>query len=206
MYGFCRITDLGISHFNFSSKTYSSKVYTCFEKVLVLVTHSTTKLGLQFLDFFCNFKRFFKVTAKTHKRGEIHFANRPLESFGCSQLCPWFTITPLERSQSNQCSPGARGRHGRPDSGEVAGGLGRGSSWRGSRGHKGAICVLTRDGERAGGRARRRPAAAAAGVITPASRRLGMANKRGWDLCWRKGGGQEQHVSVLQASGGWSSP
>jgi hypothetical protein len=47
--------------------------------------------------------------------------------------------------------------------------------------------VLTRGGERAGGWARRRPAAAAAGVITPASRRLGVANKRGWDLCWYKG-------------------
>jgi hypothetical protein len=28
--------------------------------------------------------------------------------------------------------------------------------------------------------------AAAAGVITPASRRLGVASKRGWDLCWCK--------------------
>jgi hypothetical protein len=78
------------------------------------------------------------------------------------------------------------GRRGRPDSGDLADGLGRGSSWGGSRGHKGAICVLTRGGERAGRRARRRPVAAAAGVITPASWRLGVANKRGWDLCWCK--------------------
>jgi hypothetical protein len=75
------------------------------------------------------------------------------------------------------------GRRSRPDSRDLAGGLGRGSSSGGSRGHKGAICVLTHGGERAGERARRRPAA---GVITPASWRLGVANKRGWDLCWCK--------------------
>jgi hypothetical protein len=46
MYRFCRNTDLGISHFNFSSKHQSSKEYTCFGKVVVLVTQSATKLGL----------------------------------------------------------------------------------------------------------------------------------------------------------------
>jgi hypothetical protein len=51
MYGLCRITDLGILLFNFSSKNYSSKVYTYLEKVVVLVTQSTAKLSLQFLDF-----------------------------------------------------------------------------------------------------------------------------------------------------------
>jgi hypothetical protein len=48
---FCRITDLGILLFNFSSKNYSSKVYTYLKKVVVLVTQSTKKLGLLFLDF-----------------------------------------------------------------------------------------------------------------------------------------------------------
>jgi hypothetical protein len=52
--GFCRITDLGILLFNFSSKNYSSKVYTYLEKVVVLVTMSTTKLGFPFLDFSTN--------------------------------------------------------------------------------------------------------------------------------------------------------
>jgi hypothetical protein len=67
MHGFCRITDLGISPFNFSSKNYSSKLYTCFEKVVALVTQSTTKLGLQFLDFSVILYGFYKVQLKTLK-------------------------------------------------------------------------------------------------------------------------------------------
>jgi hypothetical protein len=46
--------------------------------------------------------------------------------------------------------------------------------------------VLTRGGTSAGGRPRRRPEAAAAGGVTPPSWRLGLANKRVWDLCWYK--------------------
>jgi hypothetical protein len=44
---FCRNIDQEILHFYFSSKNCSSKVYTSLEKVVVLVTLSTTKLGLQ---------------------------------------------------------------------------------------------------------------------------------------------------------------
>jgi hypothetical protein len=69
MYGFCRITDLDISHFSFSSKNEGSKVYTCFEKVVVLVTQSTTKSGLQFLDFSMILYEFYKLQAK-HKERE----------------------------------------------------------------------------------------------------------------------------------------
>jgi hypothetical protein len=50
--GFCRITDLSILLFNFSSKNYSSKVYTYLEKVVVPVTLSTEKLSLLFLDVY----------------------------------------------------------------------------------------------------------------------------------------------------------
>jgi hypothetical protein len=64
---------------------------------------------------------------------------------------------------------GPKGRRGSPDSSELAGGLGRGSGWGGSRVHEGSICVLTRGGERIGGRARRRPATAAAGSSAPAN-------------------------------------
>jgi hypothetical protein len=54
MSGFCRNTDLGILLFNFSSKNYSSKVYTYLEKVVVLVTLSTKKFVLLVLDFSTN--------------------------------------------------------------------------------------------------------------------------------------------------------
>jgi hypothetical protein len=61
MCGFCRITDLRISQFNFSSKTYNSKVYTRYRKVVVLVTQNTTKLDLQFLDLSVILYEFYKV-------------------------------------------------------------------------------------------------------------------------------------------------
>jgi hypothetical protein len=51
IYGLGNTTDLGKTHSNFSCKNYSSKEYTSFAKVVVLVTQSTTKLFLQFLDF-----------------------------------------------------------------------------------------------------------------------------------------------------------
>jgi hypothetical protein len=61
---FCRITDLGILHFYFSSKNCSSKVYTSLEKVVDLVTLSTTKSGLQLLDFYVICYGFYKVQLK----------------------------------------------------------------------------------------------------------------------------------------------
>jgi hypothetical protein len=51
---FCRNIDLGILHFYFSSKNCSSKVYTSLENVVVLITLSTAKLDLLFLDFSTN--------------------------------------------------------------------------------------------------------------------------------------------------------
>jgi hypothetical protein len=61
--------------------------------------------------------------------------------------------------------------------------------------------VLTRGGTSADGRPRRRPAAVAAGGVTPASWRLGQANKRVWDLCWYKRKAGATRVGV--ASGPW---
>jgi hypothetical protein len=75
-------------------------------------------------------------------------------------------------------SLGQEGWHGRPESGELAGGLGRGSGWGGSRVHGGSIWVLTCGGERTGRRARRKPAASVTGGVTPASWQLGPGNKR----------------------------
>jgi hypothetical protein len=95
MYGFCRITDLGISHFNFSSKHYSSKVYTYFEKVVVLVTHSTTTLGLQFLNFYVILYDFSKLQLKHTKGVRFISETDPWKVLGVqsyapgSQLHPW---------------------------------------------------------------------------------------------------------------------
>jgi hypothetical protein len=69
--GFYRITDLGILHFYFSSKNYSSKVYTYLEKAVVLVTLSTTKLGLLFLNFLYHFISILQVSARIPKRIRI---------------------------------------------------------------------------------------------------------------------------------------
>jgi hypothetical protein len=70
MKGFCRNIDLGISDFNFSSKNYNSKVYTCLENVVVLVTQSTTKLSMQFLDFSTILYRIYKFLLKRLRRVE----------------------------------------------------------------------------------------------------------------------------------------
>jgi hypothetical protein len=72
MCGFYRITDLGILLFNFSSKNYSPKVYTYLENVVVLVTLSTKKLSLLFLDFSTILNRFYKFQP-THSTGEESF-------------------------------------------------------------------------------------------------------------------------------------
>jgi hypothetical protein len=61
---FCRNIDLGILHFYFSSKNCSSKVYTSLEKVVVLVSLSTIKLGLQIFDFSVICYGFYKVQLK----------------------------------------------------------------------------------------------------------------------------------------------
>jgi hypothetical protein len=80
MYGFCRIIDLGILHFYFWSKNYSSKVYTYLEKVVVLVTLSTAKLSLLFLDFSTIFNRFYKFQP-IHSKGERIFLRQALWNF-----------------------------------------------------------------------------------------------------------------------------
>jgi hypothetical protein len=59
MYRFCRITDLDILHFYFSSKNYSSKVYTYMEKIVVL--------EFAIFGFLYDFKSNLQVSAITHK-------------------------------------------------------------------------------------------------------------------------------------------
>jgi hypothetical protein len=87
MYGFCRNIDLGILLFNFSSKTYRSNVYTYLEKVVVLVTQSTTKLSLPFLDFSTILYRFYKFQL-TQKGGVESLCTQAPGSFKYSQLYP----------------------------------------------------------------------------------------------------------------------
>jgi hypothetical protein len=77
---------------------------------------------------------------------------------------------------------GPRGRRGRPDSDDLAGGLGQGSGWGGSRSCGEPTWVLTHGGEATGGRVWRRPAMAAAGSSAPASWWLGLSNKRKGEL------------------------
>jgi hypothetical protein len=80
MYAFCRITDLGILHFYFSSKNCSSKVYTYLEKVVVLVTLSTTKLSLLLLEFSTILKQIYKFQLY-HTKGEESFYEETLGTF-----------------------------------------------------------------------------------------------------------------------------
>jgi hypothetical protein len=77
MYGFCGITDLGKTHFNFSSKNYSSKVYTSFAENVVLVTQSTTDLGSQFLDCSTILYGFYNLQANHKGRERIFLYTGP---------------------------------------------------------------------------------------------------------------------------------
>jgi hypothetical protein len=69
----------------------------------------------------------FTSLSQTTQRVKNLLANRPLERFESSQIYPWFAQKALERAQAMQCGPRGLGRHGRPKSGDLAGGLGRGS-------------------------------------------------------------------------------
>jgi hypothetical protein len=80
MCGVCRITNLGILLFNFSSKNYRSKVYTYLEKVVVLVTLSTTKLSLLFWIFLRIDIEFTSHWIKP-KNWEQSFSTRPPRTF-----------------------------------------------------------------------------------------------------------------------------
>jgi hypothetical protein len=74
---------------------------------------------------------------------------------------------------------GLWGRRDRWNSGDLACELGQGSGSRGSRGGEGPVGVLFCGGRNAGGRARREPAAAAAGSLAPVSGRASPDNVRG---------------------------
>jgi hypothetical protein len=72
MCGFGSTTDLGKTHFNFSCKNYSSKVYTSFAKVVGLVTMSIANFVLQFLDFSTILYEFYKPLDQEVKKLRIY--------------------------------------------------------------------------------------------------------------------------------------
>jgi hypothetical protein len=135
-------------------------------------------LGLQFLDFSVILHGFYKVQLK-HIKG-VRFISRtdPWKELEVHRYTPGLHKQPWKELQPCNVVLGPRGRRGRLDSGDLAGGLGRGSCWGGSRFHGSLVWVLTCSGDKTGGRARRKPAAATAGMVTPASLRSSLSNKR----------------------------
>jgi hypothetical protein len=61
----------------FSNKNYNSKAYTYLEKVVVLVTLSTTKLSLLFLDFSTILIDFTRCWTQTQNREESFYTADP---------------------------------------------------------------------------------------------------------------------------------
>jgi hypothetical protein len=120
------------------------------------------------------FYGFYKLQLK-HIKG-VRFISRtdPWKELEVHRYTPALHKQPWKELQPCNVVLGPRGRRGRPDSGDLASGLGRGSCWGGSRVHGSLIC----GGEKTSGRAQRKPAAAAAGMFTPASLRSSLSNKR----------------------------
>jgi hypothetical protein len=100
------------------------------------------KIIFAIFGFFCDFIRILQVAAKSTQRVRNLFACKPLDSCPPSQIYPQIAQNTLEDSGASQCGPRAKGRRGRPKSGEAGGGDGRGSAWAGSRVRLGPVCVL----------------------------------------------------------------
>jgi hypothetical protein len=86
---------------NGSCKNYITKVYTIFAKVVVLVTRITTKLVLQFLDFFMILYEFCKPHCQNTQGREDSIYIQALEKIRR------FTTIPLVRTET----PGTRKVH-----------------------------------------------------------------------------------------------
>jgi hypothetical protein len=63
------------------------------------------KIGFEIFGFFCDLIWILQDPAKTLKRGKNHFAKRPLERSGGSQLGPSFAQNTPELLGALQCSP-----------------------------------------------------------------------------------------------------
>jgi hypothetical protein len=79
MYGFCRITDLGISRFYFSSKNCSSKVYIyIFKESCSSYYTEHSKIEFAIFGFSYDFILNLQVSAQTQKGGRffLHIGTR----------------------------------------------------------------------------------------------------------------------------------
>jgi hypothetical protein len=70
------------TEFEFSFKTYSSKVYTTFLKDAVLLIRKPTKLVLHVSDFSVIFYDFYKALDLFKKKARIYLKKKP-----CKDLC-----------------------------------------------------------------------------------------------------------------------
>jgi hypothetical protein len=104
------------------------------EKVVVLVILSTTKLSLLFLDFSTMFNRFYKFQLKHIKEERIYLLLAPWKFSKDHREVPGLHKTPRRYWNPYNATLGDWGRRGRWNSGDLAGGLGRGSGSGGSRG------------------------------------------------------------------------
>jgi hypothetical protein len=104
VYGFGRNTDLGIPHSNFSSKNQSSKVYTSFVEIVVLVTQST--IFGNFYDFIW----ILQVSSTTQKGRKNLLSQESLELFELHNSTLSFNTQALEFQQLTQGCPQWRGR------------------------------------------------------------------------------------------------
>jgi hypothetical protein len=140
MYGFCRNTDLSISHFIFFKQKINLKsIYMLWKSCSSSYTEHN-KIRFAIFGFFCDLLWILQVAGKTLKRVRNLFASRPLDSFPPSQIYPRIAQNTLEVSGASQCGPRAKGRCGQPKSDDLAGGPGRGRGWEGSRGRERPTC------------------------------------------------------------------
>jgi hypothetical protein len=105
MCGFCRITDLGISHFNFFKQKLKLKSIYMFGASCSSGYTEHNKIEFAFFGFFYDFIWILQDPAQIHKRGKKHFSRRPLERSGGSQLGPWFAQNTPKLLGALQCSP-----------------------------------------------------------------------------------------------------
>jgi hypothetical protein len=116
-----------------------------------------------------------------HTRGKKLFASRPPKDLKIHKYALHLRKSPWNYLGPCNVALGGLGRRGWKNYGDLAGGLGRGSVWEGSRVRLWPFWVLTCCGEMVGGHRRRDQAAAAAGAVAPAKMWPGLGNKRRQD-------------------------